>query len=341
MFEKLKKINKKLAKTGLSNSNDFLFSFLDYEDEILSLLKNFSGTKSEIYLSEINKELTDLLKFSSLFSDITLLNTAPSPTNSSYFMYNDGRSKYFRERKINIPPQYVNETGIDAKSFLPIYFNRNDQELKKLFSNYKPLVKSERLIIRPLRGVCVNFPEVKKVNLYYVDPNTPNNEWYINEVRHSELINIDNGAINYTSVLNLFDITLPYLANTGLDTLCKILNDEEEILSTFRTQLKNLVVEAGNDYKRIQEIKKDILRPSIDTIERKFKTIQNRQRLVVRTTLGTFVLSLAVGTIDSSIVLKAIEAMAVMGLSNADFNIKVQDLKDNPHYLLWRIKVNN
>ena len=78
MFSEIKKINKKLEKRGLSNSDDFLFSFLDYEDEILSLLKNFSGTKSEIYLREIDNDLTNILKFSSLFSDVTLLNTAPS-----------------------------------------------------------------------------------------------------------------------------------------------------------------------------------------------------------------------------------------------------------------------
>ena len=35
------------------------------------------------------------------------------------------------------------------------------------------------------------------------------------------------GAINYTSTLNLFDITLPYFTNTDLATLCKVLNDEE------------------------------------------------------------------------------------------------------------------
>jgi hypothetical protein len=340
MFNEIKKINKKLAKTASNNSSNFLFSFLDYEDEILSLLKNFSGTKSEIYLREINNDLTNLLKFSSLFSNITLLNTAPSPTSSSYFSYSDGRSKYFRERNINIPPQYVNETGIDAKRFLPIYFNRNDQELKKLFSDYKPLVRSERLIIRLLRGVCVNFPEVEKVNLYYVDPNTPNNEWYINEVKHSDLINIDNGAINYTNVLNLFDITLPYFTNTGLDTICKILDDEEEIVSTFRSQLKKLVIEAGNDYKKIQEIKQDVLRPSIETLNRKFKAIQTKHRIIVGSSLGTFVLSLAIGTIDSDIILKAMAALTFMGVSNSDFNIKIEELRDNPHYLLWKIKVN-
>ena len=234
----------------------------------------------------------------------------------------------------------MNETGIDAKRFLPIYFNRNNQELKKLFSDYKPLVRSERLIIRPLRGVCVNFPEVEKVNLYYVDPNTPNNEWYINEMRQSDLINIDNGAINYTSVLNLFDITLPYFTNTGLDTICKILDDEEEILSNFRTQLKKLVIEAGNDYKKIQEIKQDVLRPSIETLNRKFKAVQTKHRIIVGSSLGTFVLSLAVGTIDADIILKAMATLTLMGVSNSDLNIKIEDLRDNPHYLLWKIKAN-
>ena len=182
---------------------------------------------------------------------------------------------------------------------------------------------------------------LKKFNLYYVDPNTPNNDWYINEVKNNDLINIDNGTLNYTSILNLFDITLPYFINIELDTLCKILNDEEDLLATFRTQLKKLTAEAGNDYKRIQEIKDDILRPSIETLNRKFKALQNRHRLIVGSSLGTFVLSLSVGTIDKEIVLKALAALSAMGISDFDFTSKAEDLKDNPHYLLWKIKTNN
>lgn len=339
MFQEFKKINKKLKKAGLKNSNDFIFTFLDYEDEILSLLKNFDGTKSEIYLREIDNDLTNLLKFSSLFSDVTLLNTAPSSINDFHFIYNDAGSKYFRERKITIPHKYIFETGLDAKRFLPVYIHRNDSDLKKLFSDYKSLVKAERLIIRPLRGVCVSFPEIEKFDLYYVDPNTPNNDWYINEVKSHELINIDNGAINYTSTLDLFDITLPYFTNTNLEALCKILNDEEDILTIFRSQLKKLIIEAGNNYERIQEIKQDVLRPSIDTLNRKFKSIQNRHRAIVGTSLGTFVLSLAVGTIDTDIILKAIVAMSGVVISDLDFTSKNEDLKANPQYLLWKIKV--
>lgn len=340
MFQKLKQINNKLKKAGLKNSTDFIFTFLDHEDEILSLLQNFNGTKSEIYLREINNDLTNLLKFSSLFSDITLLNTAPSAINNFHFMYNDPNSEYFRERKITIPAKYIYETGVDAKRFLPVYIHRNDSELKKLFSDYKPLIKSQRLIIRPLRGVCVTFPEIEKFNLYYVDPNTPNNDWYINEVKNNGFINIDNGALNYTSSLNLFEVTLPYFTNTNLETLCKILEDEEEIISTFRKQLKKLVLEAGNDHKRIEEIKQDVLRSSIESLNRKFKAIQNKHRIIVGSSLGTFVLSLAIGTIDANIILKAIGAMTLMGVSNSDFNIKIEDLRDNPHYLLWKIKIN-
>ena len=340
MFQELKKINKKLKKSGLKNSTDFIFTFLQHEDEVLSLLKNFNGTKSEIYLREIDNDLTNLLKFSSLFSDITLLNTAPSAINNFHFMNNDAGSKYFREREITIPYQLIKETGVDAKRFLPVYIHRNDYEVKKLFSDYISLVKSDRLIIRPLRGICVTFPEIQTSNLYYVDPNTTNDHWYINEVKNSDLINIDNGAINYTNSLNLFDITLPYFENTSTDILCKILDDEEDILSTFRTKLKKLIVEAGNNSELINEIKQDVLQPSIDNLNRKFKAIHKKHKFIINSSISTFVLSLAVGTLDTSVILKAMGALTAMGISHLDSQNKIEDLKDNPHYLLWKIKVN-
>jgi hypothetical protein len=98
----------------MKNSHEFVNSFLDSEDELVSLLKNFSGTKSEIYLREKDTELSATLKFSCLFSGISLINMTPSSIYDYHISYHTPESRYFRERQITIPLEYVKETGIDS-----------------------------------------------------------------------------------------------------------------------------------------------------------------------------------------------------------------------------------
>jgi hypothetical protein len=333
-----KKINKTIRKSGMNNSNEFLNSFLDKEDEIIQFLNNVSGTKSEIYLKEINPELADTLKFSALFSDITLINTTPSSINPYHISYHSSESKYFRERKITIPQEHINETGIDPKRFLPCYIYRNDSETKALFKNYSHLLKSDRLLIRPLRALYVSFPELRQGTLYYVDPNTSSDHWYVNKIQETEAITIDNGYLSYKNTSNLFEVTLPYFKNIDFDNLVKILEDENEILSSFRKNLREVIQKAGNNRTKIEEIKNDIALKSIEKLTRKFKEIQGKHRFIVGASLGSFVLTLSLGHIDIESILKSFAvSLTAMGISEYDLKIKTNDLKDDPYYLLWKI----
>jgi hypothetical protein len=189
-----------------------------------------------------------------------------------------------------------------------------------------------------MRGLYVNFPEINQGTLYYVDPNTTNDHWYVNKIQETSLITIDNGYLSYTHVSKLFDITLPYFKNIDLTTLAKILDDENEILSSFRYKLSEIIKKAGDDPSKIEEIKKDIAFASIEKLNRKFKAIQNRHRIVVGASLGSFVLTLSFGHIDIESLLKSFAiSTTAMGISEHDLNIKIADLKDDPYYLLWKI----
>lgn len=338
MDNTFKKINKSFKKSGLTNSNEFLYSFLEKETEIISFLKNFKGSKSEIYLNETDKELSNLLKFSVLFSDITLLNTTPSSINDYHFTFFEPSSKYHVERQLTIPVEYLNEMGNDTRRFLPCYIHRNDTETKKIFKTYTPLIKSDKLLIRPMRALYVNFPEIGRGTIYYADPNTDNNHWHINKIQQSESILIDNGYLSYSNVKDLFNITLPYFTNIDLELFAKILEDENEILNEFRRNLIKVVQGAGDDFKKIEEIKNDIALTSITRLNRKFKAIQEKHRFVVGATLGSFVLTLSVGNINMENLIKGLTtSLTIIGVSEYDFRSKKVDLKDDPFYLLWRI----
>jgi hypothetical protein len=334
----LKKINKSLKKGGLTNSSEFLISFLDKENEILSLLKDFKGSKSEIYLNETDKTLSNLLKFSALFSDITLLNTTPSSINDYHFTFHEPGSKYYVERQLTIPVEYLNEMGNDPKSLLPCYIHRNDSETKKIFKTYTPLIKSNKLLVRPMRALYVNFYEIGQGTVYYADPNTDNNHWYINKIQKSESIIIDSGYLSYSNVTDLFNITLPYFTDIDLDLFAKILEDENEILNEFRRNLTKVIQEAGGDLHKIEEIKNDITLNSITRLNRKFKAIQEKHRIAVGASLGNFILTLSLGNIDMESLLKGLTtSLTIIGVSEYDFRSKKVDLKDDPYFLLWRI----
>ena len=335
----LKQINKVLRKSANRNSNDFVFAFLDREDEILNLLKNFEGTKSEIYLKEVNQELHNLLRFSCLFSDLTLLNVTPSTVNESHIMVHEAGSDYFRETQLTIPPEYLRETGTDPSRFFQCHIHRTDSETKKIFQQFSPLIKSGRLIVRPLRALNVIFHELKQFTLYYVDPNTSNDHWFINKIKQGEAITIDNGYLRYTDVVDLFTISLPYFENVNLNTLNKILEEENEDLSRIRYNIFKVVQEAGNDPTRIEEIKQDIAYSSIEKLTAKFKLIQGKHRLTLGDSiLGTFGLTLAFGHVDMESLIKALAISNIANfMSDYDYRSKITDLKDDSFYLLWRV----
>lgn len=127
-----------------------------------------------------------------------------------------------------------------------------------------------------------------------------------------------------------------------MDKLSKILIDETEILATFRIQLKRLINETGENLQRLDQLKQDIIKPAIDAIDRKFKKIVAMHRLVVGASVGTFSLTLVVSLINGDLLKilagTATAATSAIVLSERDYQDKIDNLRDNPYYLFWRIQ---
>ena len=341
--DELLALNKKLLKAGKKDANKFLYAFLDREDAIIGCLKQVSGVKSEIYLREVDRSLGELLRLSSLFSDITLLNTANSAIKPSELTHFSPESEYWRDRKLTFPRAYLPEVGTDPSRFTACYINRQDAEIKKLFSQYGALVKNGRLLIRPLRGLYVGHPEIQQGTLYYVDQNTENDHWFIDKSESRDQIVIDNG-LDKAQMVKLFELTLPYFDGIEIDTLAKVLNDESDSISSFRAQLKKMVQEAGDNLDDLHTLQEDTIRPAIDTLERKFKAISGTHRLSVVGTLGTYMLTLVVATINGNLMQALGAGIPFAGgailLSERNYAERLDGIKDNPFYLLWRIHRN-
>lgn len=335
----LRQINKTLKKGAFKSSTEFLNAFLDKEDEIINLLKNHNGSKSQLWLKDFNVELNNTVKFSSIVSDLTTLTTAASEKKDYHLTWHEPGSKYYRDRQLTYPQELSNEIGNDPSRMLPSYLCRNDSETKKLFQQFSPLVKTDRLLIRPLRTLIVTDAEKKHSNIYYVDSNTENSHWYINKLQATDNIIIDNGYIPTSNVKDLFEVTVPYFNGIDVDQLTKILEEENDILSAFRRNIVKVIKEAGDNLEMIEELKNDTILSSIEKMERKFKTIQSTNKFKTGSTLGSFILTLSVGNLTTPQIITSLAASLIaMGYFNLDYQSKLSDLKDDPYYLLWRMK---
>lgn len=336
----LSKISKQIEKSLKADKHEFVNIYLEHEKSILDSVQNTDKVFSEIYLKENDKNLEQYLKFSAIFSDVTFLNNTTSERNDSHVSYYEPPHKYFPEiRDIVFPSELGSSLDLSPSNILPCYLHRTNEENLNIYKKYRPLIKNEKLFIRPLRAVAVSISE-NRSNFYYVDPNTNNNIWKINQVIAKDAITIDNG-LNLTNQVKLMDLTLPYFNNISIENLTKVLIDETDILSSFRVALKKSVKE-GNIV-NFKEYRNDVIRPEIDTLNRKFKKIQSHHRVAVVGSLGWFTLTLFAAAVNNTLDLSSfltttvIPSIGGFGASEMKFNQSMDELKDNPYFLLWKI----
>lgn len=331
----LSKINKKIKESS-SDTNDFLNTYVKNEDPLLNLLSKYDGTVSEIYLKELD-DLSTSLKFSILFSDLTIVNNAPSGINDYQASYWLPGEEGWIDRKLTIPSDLINELGTDPSNFLPCYFHRNNQELYTIFNSYSKLIDADKMLVRPLRGLMNTSTKI----FYYVNPNTPNNHWFIQTMKNDQSIIIDNG-LNILDQRILFEVTLPYFTEIDVDTLLNIIIDENDLLAGFRHSLKEVIREMSNSPMSTNEIKNDLLNSEIGKINSKFNNIKNIHKLGIIGTVGTFTLSLIIAYANGNLLNSFLPILPTTSFTAFEINYQknIQKLKDNPMFLLWRISKN-
>jgi len=333
-------IQEELFNSAKRDSQSFLTSYLENEDDVIEALKSFNGIKTEIYLKNINKQLDDQIKFSCLFSDMIILNHTNSDIRDSHWGYSDPESKYFRKPQITMNSSYLKNLHQSFYEFAPIYIYRTDQETRSLATKYSTLFDAKKIFMRPLRGIAMKSKIGNDHMFHYVNPNTTNDHWFVDKIDQEALL-LDNG-LKPKDVIKLFDLTLPYFTDIDIKTLSDILQDETDLLSSFRAALKDVVTDSANDSKSINEIRQDILQPQIDKINRKFTHIKNIHQISVVGSVGTFTLSLFFGVytgteIKQLLATGVVAAAIALTASEIRYQNSTDKLKDNDYFLLWRI----
>ena len=154
---------------------------------------------------------------------------------------------------------------------------------------------------------------------------------------------INFSPFDFADKSELFELTVPYLKGIDLKELSKILSDYSDILSSFRTNIKQLIIQAKKDGKHIEEMKNDIIRPQIDKISSEFKHIQQIHKLkVYGTTFTTITLGLlAYNTSGLSQAISTFLGTGGIGMyfkNEIDYKNEMHKLSKEPRYMMWELK---
>jgi len=137
-------------------------------------------------------------------------------------------------------------------------------------------------------------------------------------------------------------LTLPFFDKASFTNLVKVLEDETDLISGFRATLKELSKRVING-ENIDDLKDDVVRPEIDKLNRKFRSITNIHRLSIGASVAAFTISLISIQVDPQnnfqTLFNALLGSSAIGFVATEirFQQELDRLKDNPYFLLWKI----
>jgi hypothetical protein len=346
--------SKKLVQNLQSNPDRFVDFYMEDQQSIFDELSKSPYLKTDITYQ--NHETTnDWLKFSVIFSDITLLNLRAGVGGSF-------RDVYPLVQKVTIPSLLAIPEKIKRKfergKFGVAYTTPASEELLSTFQTLEPFINSGRIILRPERIVVFPVKEQKHIShkdgtftphlvtykIFPIDPNSPIQNWIlINETLQQRLLPIQSGDLIPAYENPLFNISLPYLDGIEFSTLAKIIDDEQDHLISLRTAIKKSISEIPNNKNLVSEISNDVIRPEISNINRRFKSITQIHSLrIAGACVSTAVLSLVALNNEGWIAaIASFLGAGNIGLVANEYSEYIKskaEVADNPYYLFWRLK---
>jgi len=182
----------------------------------------------------------------------------------------------------------------------------------------------------------------RKFNTLDVSQFSSLESWEMTDESNSRPVSLKYDNINNLDQNALFQITIPYLEGVDFNELAKILEDEEDLLSSFRYSIKQAILET-KDTNDILTVRRDIIDPKVDALNRKFKSITNAHRFkIAGAAVGTVAMAYtAISTAGISSSIATVFGGGGFGLLGKEYSNhqeKTNELKDNPYYFLWRCK---
>ncbi|MEJ7780293.1 MAG: hypothetical protein WKF68_11965 [Daejeonella sp.] len=343
-----KSIIENLKEASNISATELINAYVEHEETILTDINSIKGIKSEFYCDNLEKA-SETSKFLSIYADFTSVFMLPNATEKHLMHYYPPEDPRFIKRDITFPAHFLNGYVPKPQDILPAYTTHTDTNTKKLMDELDPFINSGRLMIRPIRSIMLyNVPNRKQdAIIYYASSDTPNNNWKIKESNEKDSFIIDNGLGNLKSK-QLYEITLPFINNISTTMLNSILDDETDLLSSFRVTLKDLLNSPlDSEISDTSQIYNDKLRPELESINRKFKTIQGIHKIGVGASLAAVTISLIAVNIDMATnfqtIFNTFAGTSTLGFLASEIKYRTDEdkLNDNPYFLLWRINKEN
>ncbi|SCX03897.1 hypothetical protein [Agrobacterium rosae] len=342
-----KEIGRELLKASRRRDDGLLDLYQKRIREIHENVDQFAGLKTRLMISD-SPEVLDLIRFAAFANDLTRLSFEPA---NELKVKIPGPGALFGgdSLKLTIRADQAEKFAIlnEQAQIAPALILRTDDFFKRTMKLIAPLMMNGRLIVEPVRGVLIpnNIPGPDGRagwDMQSVDENSPYNEWTLEGVRRSANPSIP--LVQSKSVKDgerkLYEVTIPFLAGIGFVDLVRVLEDEHHHLADTRLALREVVNQAGDN--DTPSMINDLIRPKLDSLERRFKSISNshslRQGGALLGTATVALMAYAAGGIPQALSMAAgAGGLGIMIKQQSDFVEKRDAIKEDPLYLLWRL----
>ncbi len=347
----MNEIFKKLSVASESGMKEYINTYTSNIKDILPLSANASILKSNIKTNDLS-DAESLLRFSLVFNDLTFLtciskNNICMPLKKEWFEDNFGSS----DIKINVSVEENKKLGINTKNpiFYPSFIHSEGNEIDLLASKLRPFIESGKILLQPDRAILLLTKDGNPGDRTWRAINTNQTssimQWDILDGAHSSPIPLEFKTNDQKNTETIFEITIPYLEGINFTDLSKILEDEQDLVSSLRVSILQAINEIDGKVDA-NIVAKDIIDPKIDMLNRKFKLAVNSHAFnVAGAAIGTVALAYtSVATSGISSALTTIAGAGGVGMLSKEYSKykeRVNTLKEDPFYFLWKCKKHN
>lgn len=342
----LSSINQTLLDAIIKDEHQAGEFYFKYAQQIDELCSNNHKIYSRIDLpsQEINyKSFTDKIFISSILSDVSRI--YPTSGFATYF----GNDRF--EEKELLELLEFHKVIDDKNKVLTVregYFVFNDNEAEFLQTNFAPLFETGILTLTPDPNLMViTGTSAKESSIYTIpaDIDFKNDTWRVPlyDGKQKDIPIRETSAYPRQSEI-IHELMIPFISGLSAHDFSLVMQDENDLISSLRNEIKKITQLKDGDLVYSSEIYQDVIRPRVDKINHKFKSISELHSFKMKgVTVFTSVLSLlslAAGDYmgAASIIIGLGTGTAGLVKFEADYHSEINNLKNDSMYLLWKLQ---
>lgn len=335
------------------DESDFPREYHSIAKPICQAVALYKGIKTSLNCN-LTEEQLNQLRISLVLSDFTSVIASSDGQSRMTVVIEEGRSEFSPSFYL-VTEEFFNLHLKESKAIGAGYIYPAEEKARQFLQEIKPLAEAGRVLFRPQPVAAAFIPmpnsikSIKKQEgdllavLHPVETNLSGEGWYIVGGKAEQtVIPLKPGEAQPDLEKTLATILVPYIEGLSFFQLAEILEDEEYNLAELRSSIKKMLYEVKQETNRVIDIVNDIIRPSIDRIERRFKSITNIHRIKLAGAIAsTATLGLVAytgnGLITSVASMLGAGGLGLIAKEQSEFLKEKSDLKEMPFYLIWRL----